>query len=72
MTTQDKLETARAALAKLNGDKDKYLAAHKSKARAARDKVTAFAAELVAEQAVAEMSEAEQQAIGVQLTKVGS
>ncbi len=72
MTTQDKLETARAALAKLNGKKDKYLAAFKPKARALKEKVDVLAAELVAERVVADLSEAEQQAIGVALTKVGS
>lgn len=71
MTTEDKLETARVALAKLNSGKDKYLAKFKPKARALTDKVDGLAAELVAERAVAEMSAAEQQAVAAKLTKVG-
>ena len=71
MTTEDKLGVARASLVKLNGDKDKYLATYKGKARALRDKFDGLAAELVAERVVGDMSDAEQQAVQAQLTKLG-
>ena len=71
MTTEAKLDAARAEAMALQQEKDKYAAANKAKARKLRDKVDALAAELVAEVAVAGMSEAEQQAIAAELTKVG-
>ncbi len=71
MTTEDKLETARANMKALSGKKDEYLSKYRPKARKLTDKIDALAAELVAERAVAELSDAEQQALGAQLEKLG-
>lgn len=71
MKTEAKLADARAEMRARSGEKDKYLATYRSKARKLTDLVDALAAELRAEQAVAEMSDAEQQAVAAQLAKVG-
>jgi U3 small nucleolar ribonucleoprotein component len=71
MSTEEKLADARAAAKASSNAKDKYLATYRPKQRKLRAKIDALAAELVAEKAVAEMSEAEQQAVAAQLTKVG-
>lgn len=70
-TTAEKLDSLRADRLTLSGEKDDYLAKYRPKARKLSDKIDVLAAELVAERTVAEMSDPERQAIGVELTRLG-
>ena len=71
MTIEENLAAARVKMKAMSNDKDKYLEKYRAKARALTDEIDAFAAQLVAESAVAGMSEAQQQAVAVELAKVG-
>ena len=68
---QAELDKLRKELRTLTNAKDKYLADHKTKARKLTDTVDAKAAELVAAEAVEQMSDAERQAVGAELVKMG-
>ncbi|MCH8038259.1 MAG: hypothetical protein IIC53_14225 [Proteobacteria bacterium] len=70
-TLQAELAKLRRELRTLTAAKDKYLAGHKTKARTLTDTVDAKAAELAAAESVGQMSDAERQAIGVELAKSG-
>ena len=70
-TTAEKLDAARVKRKALSGAKDDYLAKYRPKARALTDQIDALAASLVAESAIAEMSDAEQQAVAAELAKMG-
>ena len=68
---QAELDKLRKELRTLANAKDKYLAGHKTKARTLTDTVDAKAAELAAAESVGQMSDAERQAIGAELVKMG-
>ena len=70
-TLQAEVDELRQKLKDLSNSKDQYLVDHKNKARKLTDTVDAKAAELVAAEAVEQMSDAERQAIGAELVKMG-
>ena len=70
-TLQAEVDELRQELKDLSNSKDQYLVDHKNKARKLTDTVDAKAAELVAAEAVEQMSDAERQAIGAELVKMG-
>lgn len=70
-TLQAEVDELRQELKDFSNSKDEYLATYRAKARKLNDTVDAKAAELVAAEAVEQMSDAERQAIGVELAKMG-